>query len=225
MPHYTFGVDASETSPRPLRKDAERNRQRVIEAARDLFAIKGLEATLNEVAHHGGMGVGTVYRRFPTKEALFEAIFEDSIDELACLAEEALAYDDSWQGFAWFVERMCEKTAMDRGIREILFSKVSGCDRVDAARTRLVPKLTKVVERAQKDGYLRREIAESDMPFFGVMAGIISQFAGHVDAGLWRRYVAIILDGLRQRDGQRRLPVEALQDDALDLVMSTGRGL
>ncbi|MUL67147.1 TetR family transcriptional regulator [Mycobacterium sp. CBMA 234] len=209
------------TTDRPLRKDAVRNRQRVIDAARDLFATRGLDATLNEVAHHGGIGVGTVYRRFPTKEALFEAIFEDAIDEIAAMADLGLEFDDSWQGFAWFVEQMCQQTATDRGLREILYGKGGVCNRVDAARTRLVPKLAKLVERAQKDGYLRPGITDSDMPILGLLAGTVSEFAGHVDADLWRRYVAIFLDGLRDRDGQATLPVDALDADHTAIVMTT----
>ncbi|TLH49660.1 TetR/AcrR family transcriptional regulator [Mycolicibacterium aubagnense] len=209
------------TSDRPLRKDAVRNRQRVIDAARDLFATRGLSATLNEVAHHGGIGVGTVYRRFPTKEELFEAIFEDAIDEIAAVADAALEFDDSWRGFAWFVEQMCQQTATDRGLREILYGKGGGGNRVDAARTRLVPKLAKLVERAQKDGYLRPGVSDSDMPILGLLAGTVSEFAGHVDADLWRRYVAIFLDGLRDRDGQHALPVDALDADQAAIAMTT----
>lgn len=209
------------TSDRPLRKDAERNRQRVIDAARDLFATRGLDATLNEVAHHGGIGVGTVYRRFPTKEALFEAIFEDTIDEVAALADSGLEFDDSWQGFAWFVEEMCQQTATDRGLREILYGKGGGGNRVEAARTRLVPKIAKLVERAQKDGHLRRGISDTDMPILGLLAGTVSEFAGHVDADLWRRYVAIFLDGLRNHAGQEALPVDALDPEQAAIAMTT----
>ena len=204
-----------------MRKDAVRNRQRVIDAARDLFATRGLEATLNEVAHHGGIGVGTVYRRFPTKDVLVEAIFEDAIDEVAALADTGLGFDDSWQGFAWFVEQMCQATATDRGLREILFGKTGGGHRVDAARTRLVPKIAKLVERAQKDGHLRSGISDTDMPILGLLAGTVSEFAGHVDADLWRRYVAIFLDGLRRRDGQQTLPVGALGNGEMEIAMTT----
>lgn len=218
------------TTDRPLRKDAVRNRQRVIDAARDLFATRGLEATLNEVAHHGGIGVGTVYRRFPTKEALFEAIFEDAIDEVAALADTGLEFDDSWEGFAWFVEQMCQKTATDRGLREILFGNAhsgsrvepaDSCNRVDAARTRLVPKIAKLVERAQKDGHLRLGITDTDMPILSLLAGTVSGFAGHVDADLWRRYVAIFLDGLRHRDREDPLPVDALSNGEMEVAMTT----
>ena len=107
---------------RGLRKDAERNRQRVLEAARELFAVKGMEATLNDVAQHANVGVGTVYRRFATKEELVDAIFADGIDQVVCLAESALQHGDSWEGFVWFVEHLCELTATDRGLRQMVYS-------------------------------------------------------------------------------------------------------
>jgi AcrR family transcriptional regulator len=212
-------VSSFETTRRRLRKDAERNRQRVIEAARELFAARGLEATLNDVAHHAGLGVGTVYRRFPTRQELIEAVFEDGVNQLIAQAESALHHDDSWQGFVWFLEQMCESTATDRGAREIVFSRTHGGVRIDAARDRLVPKIEKLVERAQKDGHLRPELSQTDMPIFGLLAGTVSEFAGHVDAQLWRRYVAILLDGIRRRSDQSRLEVDALDDEALDAAM------
>lgn len=212
-------MSASETTRRRLRKDAERNRQRVVEAARELFATRGLEANLNDVAHHAGLGVGTVYRRFPTKQELIEAVFEDGVNQLVALAESALCRDDSWQGFVWFLEQMCESTATDRGAREIVFSRTHGGVRIDAARDRLVPKIAKLVERAQKDGHLRPELSQTDMPIFGLLAGTVSEFAGHVDVQLWRRYVAILVDGIRHRSDQSRLEIDALEEAELEAAM------
>lgn len=216
-----IGVNGREVARRPLRKDAERNRKRVIAAARELFAVHGLESTLNEVAHHAGLGVGTVYRRFPTKESLFEAIYVDGMDQLSGLAEAALRHENSWEGFEWFVHQMCEITATNRGLREIAFSKAHGGDHVEAGRARLLPLLSKVVERAQKDGYLRPEASATDMPFFGVLTGAVSEFAGEVNADLWRRYMAILIEGMRRRDDQERLEVDALDEAQIDAAMTT----
>ncbi|MGB3473766.1 MAG: TetR/AcrR family transcriptional regulator [Mycobacterium sp.] len=209
----------SETTDRPLRKDAERNRKRILEAARDLFASKGLEPNLNDVAHHAGVGVGTVYRRFDSKEELLEAIFVDGLNQLADLAESALQQPDPWQGFVWYVEQMCEITATDRGLREIAFSKSYGGDRVTAAQERLIPVQKRLVERARSDGRLRPELSDTDMPILGLLAGTVSEFAGHVDAELWRRYVAILIDGMRCRSDQLPLPVSALDDDGVECAM------
>ncbi|MDF2584543.1 MAG: transcriptional regulator, partial [Mycobacterium sp.] len=134
---------------RGLRKDAERNKQRVLTAARELFAAKGMEATLNDVAHYAGVGVGTVYRRFATKEELVDAIFEEGIAEVVCLAETALQHSNSWDGLVWFMERQCELAATDRGLREMIYSKAYGGHGVECAREQLVPLVCKLVDRAR----------------------------------------------------------------------------
>jgi AcrR family transcriptional regulator len=204
---------------RGLRKDAERNRQRVLRAARELFAERGLEATLNDVARHANVGVGTVYRRFATKDELVEALFEDGIDQVVCLAETALRHDNSWDGFVWFVEHLCELTATDRGLREIVYSTAYGGNRVDCARLRLSPPISKLVERARADGYLRPDVEHTDMPVLGLLAGTVSEWAGHVDPHQWRRYIALLLDGMRRCDGQKGLNVDALCEKRMDEAM------
>ncbi|ABK73047.1 TetR/AcrR family transcriptional regulator [Mycolicibacterium smegmatis] len=214
-------MSAPETPERPLRKDAERNRKRVLEAARELFAAKGLEPNLNDVARHAGVGVGTVYRRFATKEELLEAIFEDAMNQLTDLAEEALRKSDSWQGFAWFVEQQCQLTVTDRGLREIAFSKCYGGDRVKAAQDRLSVVTTELVERAQRDGHLRPGVSATDLPLLALLAGTVTEFAGHVDADLWRRYTSILLEGMRHHPGQEPVAVFALDRPALEAAMRT----
>jgi AcrR family transcriptional regulator len=212
-------VTADNESGRALRSDAERNRQRVLAAARELFAARGLEATLNDVAHHANVGVGTVYRRFATKEELVEALFEDGIGQIAALAEMALQQDDSWTGFVWFVEQLCELTATDRGLREMVYSKAYGGYRVECARERLDPPIMRLVERARADGHLRSDIEPTDMPIVSLLAGTVSEWAGHVEPELWRRYVQLLLDGMRRHDGQSRFAVSALRDDQMDAAM------
>jgi len=204
---------------RGLRKDAERNRQRVLEAARELFAAKGMEATLNDVAAHANVGVGTVYRRFATKAELVDAIFEDSIEQVVCLAETALQQEDSWDGFVWFVEHLCELTATDRGLREMVYSTAYGGYGVECARDRLTPFMSKLVERARDDGYLRPDIEPTDMPIIGLLAGTVSEWAGHVEPEVWRRYVTLLLDGMRYCEHQKRVGVEALTDEQMDAAM------
>ncbi|MUL81664.1 MULTISPECIES: TetR/AcrR family transcriptional regulator [unclassified Mycolicibacterium] len=211
----------TEEPRRALRRDAERNRQRVIDAARELFAEKGLEATLNDVAHHANVGVGTVYRRFATKEELLDAVFEDGIDQIVGIAETALRKENSWDGFVWFVEQSSELTATDRGLREMVYSKAYGGHRVECSRLRLSPPVSKIVERARDDGYLRPDIEPTDMPILSLLAGTVSEWAGHVEPELWRRYVAILIDGMRYRSDQAPVPVGALDEEALDTAMRT----
>ena len=117
---------APAVSGRPLRKDAERNRQRILLAAAEVFTERGLEATLDDVARHAGVGVGTVYRRFPDKAALADALFEQRIDLLVGLAERAYGEPDPWQGLVSFLERAGEMMATDKGLRQILMFTVVG---------------------------------------------------------------------------------------------------
>ncbi|VEG51754.1 TetR family transcriptional regulator [Mycolicibacterium aurum] len=215
------GVSGGESGASSLRKDAERNRRRIIEAARELCATRGLEATLNEVAHHANLGVGTVYRRFPTKDLLFEAIFQDGMDQLVEIADAALEMEDSWEAFASLVWQLCELTATDRGLREAAFSKAYCGSSVDAGRTRLDPRVAVLVERAQRDGHLRPEVSSTDMPLFALMAGAVSEYAGEVSSDLWRRYVGVLLQGMRCQPGQEPLEVSALDHDELEAAMST----
>ena len=114
----------------PLRKDAERNRQRILEAAREVFATRGLSATLDDIAHHAGVGVGTVYRRFPDKEQLIDALFEERIDEIATAATESVAIEDPWDGVVHFLQRALELQAGDRGLKQLLLSTTHGQARV-----------------------------------------------------------------------------------------------
>src|SRR5215216_4777906 len=104
------------TTEKPLRADAERNRRRILDAAADLFADKGLSVGLDEIAHHAGVGVGTAYRRFPDKRQLIEALFDERLDRLVELAERGLAADDAWEGLTGFLEQATELQIANRGL-------------------------------------------------------------------------------------------------------------
>ena len=106
--------------PRPLRADAERNRQRILHAAAEVFTTRGLQASLDDVARQAGVGVGTVYRRFRTKEELIEALFMDRLDSVATIADESYAAPDAWCGLVSFMERMAELMAGNLGLRQML---------------------------------------------------------------------------------------------------------
>src|SRR3954451_10886682 len=109
-----------EVGTRPLRKDAARNRDRLLAAARDLFAAHGLNVTLNDIAHHAGVGVGTAYRRFPNKEAVIDALFEQQLRDMAAVADQALQDPDAWHGLVTFLERSLDMQSGDRGLIETM---------------------------------------------------------------------------------------------------------
>src|SRR5262247_4053376 len=114
------GPAAARGGPRRLRVDAERNRAALLAAAREVFAEQGLEAPLEEVALRAGVGIATLYRRFPNRRQLVAAALVDTFAQYAEAAERALAVSDPWAGFAGFIERICELQAADRGLSDLL---------------------------------------------------------------------------------------------------------
>ena len=182
---------------RPLRRDAERNRQRILEAAREVFAERGIAATLDDVAIRAGVGVGTVYRRFPDKEALLSAVFLDVLDRLAAHAEEALAGVSGWDGLTLFLRRCSEMQACDRGLRDVALASGYGTHELDAVRERLVPLIEQLVARAQAEGKLRPDVRETDIPMLLFMVTEVAHHCGAARPGLHNRYLQLIIDGLR----------------------------
>ena len=124
------------SSSRGLRRDAEANRGRILAAAAEAFAELGLEVPVDEIARRAGVGMGTLYRRFPTKSALVEAIFEEHLGRLAALAEEGLRDDDPWRGFAGFLEGTVALQAENRGFAAIVAMHLRDEKLLAAARKR-----------------------------------------------------------------------------------------
>ena len=205
---------------RPLRRDAERNRQRILKAASEVFTECGLEVSLDEVARQAGVGVGTVYRRFRTKEELVEALFVDRVEAIAAVAERAATEPDPWTGLVLFMEQMAEMLAGDLGLRQMLMFATYGQDQVAYARQRNAPLVEKLVERAKAAGQVRPDLSTTDIPFIIFVLTEAAQIARHARADLWRRYLALIIDGMRPgREGFTPLPVPALLPDELEKTM------
>jgi AcrR family transcriptional regulator len=207
-----------------LRADAERNRQRILAAAADAFAAGGLAVTMDEIARRAGVGVGTIYRRFPDKELLIEALFEQRIDELVALAQAARDEHDPFAGLERFFESSLASQAADRGLKDVLIGTARGEGRIAHARDRIGPVVDELVERAQVAGTLRADLAASDLALLQFMLGALIDYTRDVDPDAWRRLLAIILDGVRtRRDGPSPLPRPALDDEQVARAMSAWR--
>jgi AcrR family transcriptional regulator len=204
-------------TPRPLRRDAERNRQRILTAAVEVINERGLQVSLDEVARHAGVGVGTVYRRFGTREELVEALFIDRIESIAALAEAAAEAPDPWSGLVSFMEQMAEMLSGDLGLRHMLMFATYGPDKVSYARQRNAPLVARLVARAQAAGQLRVDLRPTDILFIIFALAEATQFVREVSPGIWRRYLSLALDGLRpERQGVTPLPVPALAPAELE---------
>jgi AcrR family transcriptional regulator len=190
------------TLPRPSRADAVRNRAAVIAAARRVMSKKGLDAGIDEIARVAGVGVGTVYRHFPTKDQIVVALADDRFERLAEYAREALAEEDPAAAFERFLFRGAELQASDRGLSEVM----RGYENVmpeAAERVGLLDLTREVLTRAQDAGAIRPDIEAEDIPM--VMCGI-SATTAHPAKFLgpesWRRFLALALDGMRTRGSE-----------------------
>lgn len=206
---------------RPLRADAERNRQRILQAAAEVFAARGLDVSLDDIAAHAGVGVGTVYRRFADKDALIDGLFETKIAEVADRAREALGYEDPWEGFVMFMSGVCTEQAIDRGFKEALLNHGPGRERVAKAREAIQPLASQVVQRAQKSGQLRDDLDPFDVPLLNMMLAGLADTTREVEPDYWRRALQILLDGLAvHREAPTPLPAGPLDRLGFEAAMT-----
>ncbi len=211
----------STTAEKPLRRDAERNRRRILDAARELFAERGLGVTLNDIAHHAGVGVGTVYRRFPDKAQLIDELFEQRVEDLVALANEAATDPDPWNGLVSFLRSTAELQAGDRGLKDILTSTPDGAQRVCRLRDRLMPIGAEMVRRAQAAGTLRADIAVTDMPLIQLMLSSLMDASHDLEPDLWRRYLALFLRGMAPAEAPTEpLSPGPVSPDQIDPIMA-----
>jgi AcrR family transcriptional regulator len=182
---------------RPLRRDAERNRRRILSAASELIAEHGLKVSHDQIAEAADVAVGTVYRRFPDKSALIEALYRDQVDEVVRSARSALEITDPWQGLATFLTQVMQFLAGNRGLRELSTGASDGLALGAYARTHIAPIVAELLARAHKAGVVRPDVTEQDLALIPVMIGAVIHTSRHADPELWRRMLTIVLAGLR----------------------------
>lgn len=207
---------------RPLRRDAERNRQRILDAARALVARQGLGVSHDEIARAADVAVGTVYRRFPDKESLVEALFADRLDEVVAAAEAARDLLDPWHALTVFMTDTLEHQAGNRGLGELMFGAARAMTLSTEARRRVAPIVDDIVRRARAAGVIRAGVSAADLAFVPIMVGAVMESARGIDDDLWRRMLALVLDGFRA-DHDQSLPGDPPAGATFDAVMSNWR--
>ena len=214
--------DAPIEQPR-RRRDAERNRRRILAGAREVFREYGVAATLNDIAHHTGVGVGTVYRHFSDKEELIDALFDDMVETVDAYVRASLDEPDAWLGLTRALEQVCEVQAFDRGLREVMLGTGRGPARQQQMRDRVAPTVDLMVARAQEQGTLRTDVVPPDFAILQLMLGAVSDHTGAPD--LWRRYLVLLVDGLRARPENALMPEMHATDDSMQkaLLSSSAR--
>jgi AcrR family transcriptional regulator len=205
---------------RPLRRDAERNRRRILAAAAEVLSERGLDATLDDVARAAGVGVGTVYRRFPDKESLIEELFRERIDAMVATAEQALTEPDPWQALVSYLDFAIALMAGNMGLRQLLMFSTYGKERITYARDQMRPVITRLVQRAQASGDLRPDFAGTDVKMIVFMLSSVAEYASVSRPDLWRRYLALLIDGLRPaRDTVSELPTPPPTAEDIEAAM------
>jgi AcrR family transcriptional regulator len=203
----------TETKPAPaekavvarvLRADARRNRDAVIAAAKKLFADEGLDAQMPDVAKAAKVGVGTVYRHFPTKEDLIAALAAERFERLAERAREGIEAEDPWEGLCDFIRFSAQIQADDRGLCEVMGSRPEVMS-ASAYAVGLDELCDQLVKRAQRSGDLRKDLDWEDIPMIACSLGRITPAEQGPAVGRWPRLVEIVIDGLRA-PGSSKLP-------------------
>jgi len=190
-------LDEAQAAPRPLRRDARRNRELLLAAAREVFAERGLNAPLDEVARRAGVSIGTLYNRFPHRVDLVDAALADRVLASARLAERALADPDPWHGLVEHLTAIAELQVADRGFTDICVYTLPTGSVTERAKRRGSELTVALVERAQAVGALRGDVDITDIGL--LMWAVVRATEGVREAAptAWRRHFALLLDGLR----------------------------
>lgn len=212
-----------DVTPRPLRRDAERNRRRILDATRALVAEVGLEVSHDDIARAADVGVGTVYRRFPDKQELFDELFDERVDDVVELAERAREVDDPWEGLCAFIVGNLELQAGDQGLKEMMLGAGRVSELARRAQQRIGAAVGELVHRAQASGQLRADVSVEDFPLVQIMVGAVMENASTVDPQLWRRALALVLDGYRVGARPDRLPGSAPSTEQIEQILSRWR--
>jgi AcrR family transcriptional regulator len=205
------------TSPeaaRMIRRDALRNRDALVASAQSAFAARGLDASLEGVARDAGVSIGTLYRHFPTRLDLVQAVFTRRLEELLEAAERAAALPDAWAGFARYLEVRCEVQAGDRGLDELAGIRLPHSPCIDTLQARILDVGGAILRRVQNDGVVRADVTPEDLAFVVWSQARIMQATRDAAPQAWRRNLHLILDAFRA-DGATPMTEPPLTCDQL----------
>ncbi|AHI22237.1 TetR/AcrR family transcriptional regulator [Corynebacterium vitaeruminis] len=180
-----------------LRKDAEENRQRLLQAGKEIFAERGLGATLNDVAKHAGVGVGTAYRRFANKQELFDAILDDQVDEVETILRDAIAIPDADEALRHYLEENLKLQVRDKAMAQMFAGKYASQAFLDASRDRVAPLVNDLAQKAVDVGAVPPHVVGTDLIFIQVGILAIAEITEPEYPGLYTRYAEMALAGLK----------------------------
>ncbi|MFJ9904473.1 TetR/AcrR family transcriptional regulator [Streptomyces sp. NPDC101152] len=184
--------------PAPLRRDARRNRDQLVDAAHEVFAEQGLDAPLDVIARRAGVGNATLYRHFPSRAALVDAVFRDQLGQTTAAGERARNAPDAWTGLTGYLRAVFTTLAADRGTNDLMTTRVQGVQALDAVHAHNRETLELLLERGRAEGTVRADVGTEDVLFaLAALGRAVPALTAVTAPDAWRRPVALLLDGLR----------------------------
>lgn len=205
----------------PLRSDAERNRERITAAARKVFARDGLGASMASVAREAGVGIATMFRRFPTKEELVDAVFIDRMDAYAEAVAAALDDPDPWNGFVGYIETACAMQAADSGFADVLTTTFPTAKALERRRNEAYEGMVELIGRAKATGRLREDFDSSDLVLLHMANAGVVNATGDAAPDAWRRVVALLVQSF-EAPARRSLPASPEHDALYRAMLRAG---
>ena len=211
-----------EESPR-LRADATRNRDAILAAAKEIFAERGIEASLEEIAARARVGIATLYRRFPSRQQLVAAALVEKVAKYAEAAEAALAISDAWAGFCFYVRTICELQAGDRGLADLLSMTLPADEHVEKLRQTANDHVVELIDRAKATGQLRADFVKEDLLVLLIANAALAAVTRAEAPRASRRLVALALDAFGRTDARSALPAPPSSAEMASAMCSLAR--
>lgn len=192
-----MGITEARQQRAPRRRDAIERRDRLIDAARREFALRGVDASLERIARDAGVAIGTLYRHFPTRLDLLMAAFEPLVEEFLGGAQKALEIDDPWDAFVYYLENLFRVQAGDRGFNDFLSRRFPGSSDTERIHDLMCRQIDDVLTRAQAAGKVRSDIALADIVNLIWFNGRVMDATSTAAPTAWRRQLHLMLDAYR----------------------------
>jgi AcrR family transcriptional regulator len=202
-----------------LRRDAARNRERIIGAARIAFAEHGVDASLEQIAKDAGVAIGTLYRHFPTRVDLLLAAFDDKFGAFMAAADAALTAEDPWTGLCSFLEALCGMQAGDRGFNDFVSMRFPACRETEALHDRVCDAMGRVLARAQDAKLARKDLTIGDLITVTWANSRIIEATTGIAPRAWRRHLLLLLESFRYR-GETEIEEPPLTEEQLYNAMA-----
>ncbi|MGW7283010.1 TetR/AcrR family transcriptional regulator [Streptomyces sp. NPDC054844] len=203
-----------------MRADAQRNAEKLRTAAAELFQERGLKVPLKEIARRAGVSHGTLYNLFGTREALIDEVVSGlAADCLGEADERALSFDEAREGFAYYIEKVCELQATDPAVADVVSGRYPAAERLMAICDRTKDAATRIIERAQQAGAVRPDFTGEDLLLFFGTNALLARAVADTAPDAWRRQVVFLLEGLSTDTEHGPLPVAPLTPQQMYDVM------